>query len=206
MNNDDMTSGDHGHDDHGHADAAHSPEPLPDVDAAALHATVDDIAAALHEYVVTATGVRAEFGAHEADEDPRILSVESRVSTLNATFYDLVHGRLGIHSDLTGMTWDDEAHDDAGDDEAHDDELETFHLGFVVGPRSVRRTSRWTRCSGSSTPAVKRSPSGSSTAASRSPSGARRAASPCSSTSTTTAVTSDRAWLPDRCHGPGVGG
>ncbi|PFG33702.1 hypothetical protein [Sanguibacter antarcticus] len=134
MNNDDMTSGDHGHDDHGHADAAHSPEPLPDVDAAALHATVDDIAAALHEYVVTATGVRAEFGAHEADEDPRILSVESRVSTLNATFYDLVHGRLGIHSDLTGMTWDDEAHDDAGDDEAHDDELETFHLGFVVGP------------------------------------------------------------------------
>ena len=136
MNNDDITNGLHGHDDHGHGDASHGPEPLPDVDVASLHTTVDEIAAALHEYVITATGVRAEFGAHEADEDPRILAIESRVSTLNATLYDLVHERLGIHSDLTGMTWDDDDHPAADDDGVHDDEPETFHLGFVVGPPS----------------------------------------------------------------------
>ena len=136
MNNDDMTNGLHWHDDHGQGDASHGPEPLPNVDVATLHATVDEIAAALHEYVITATGVRAEFGAHEADEDPRILAIESRVSTLNATLYDLVHERLGIHSDLTGMTWDDDDHPAADDDGAQDDEPETFHLGFVVGPPS----------------------------------------------------------------------
>lgn len=134
MNNDDMTNGVHGHDDHGHGDAAHSPEPLPNVDVALLHQTVDEIASALHDYVITATGVRAEFGAHEADEDPRILAIESKVSTLNATLYDLVHERLGIHSDLTGMTWDDDEHAGSDTDDTHDDEPETFHLGFVVGP------------------------------------------------------------------------
>lgn len=134
MSNDDTTSSAHGHDDHEHGDAAHGPEPLPGVDVTTLHTTVDEIAAALHEYVVTATGVRAEFGAHEADEDPRILAVESRVSSLNAALYDLVHEHLGIHSDLTGMTWDDDEHEASDADASHEDEPETFHLGFVVGP------------------------------------------------------------------------
>jgi len=123
-----------GHDTSG---AAHSNEPLGGVDAAALHAVVDALAAALHEYLGTAVGVRAEFGAHEADEDPRVLALEARVGTLNAELYDLVHTTLGLHADLTSMAWD--AHD-------HEHEVtdldappapataEVFHLGFVVGP------------------------------------------------------------------------
>ena len=74
------------HDDHGHEhdEGAHGTEPLPGVDAAPLHAAVDQLAVALHSYVDTAVGVRAEFGAHEADEDPRVLALESRIGTLNA--------------------------------------------------------------------------------------------------------------------------
>lgn len=122
------------HDAHGphdeHDPASHGREPLTGVDAADLHAAVDDLAAALHGYVETAVGVRAEFGAREADEDPRVLALEQRVGGLNATLYDLLHERLGLHADLTGMTWDDGEHDVDGPVEpgAHD----TFHLGFVV--------------------------------------------------------------------------
>lgn len=122
------------HDEHGHADehdpASHGHDPLTGVDPQDLHATVDELAASLHAYVETAVGVRAEFGAREADEDPRVRALEARVGGLNARLYDLLHERLGLHADLTGMTWDDE---DGGDDApvepgAHD----TFHLGFVV--------------------------------------------------------------------------
>jgi hypothetical protein len=124
----------HGHDGHdGHDHEAHGPDPLPGVDATDLHAAVDEIAAALHAYVDSATGVRAEFGAHEADEDPRVLAVESRLSTLNAALYDLVHERLGMHSDLTGLSWDDDTADDHGD-ETSSAEPDTFHLGFLVWP------------------------------------------------------------------------
>ncbi|MFI2753515.1 hypothetical protein ACGIF2_08775 [Cellulomonas sp. P22] len=121
-----------GHEEHGHDQAAHGSEPLAGVDPTELLAVVDDLADALHRYVDTAVGVRAEFGAPEADDDPRILALESRVAGLNATLYDLLHDRLGLHSDLTGMTWDD--------DEAHaldatpQTRTDTFHLGFVVGP------------------------------------------------------------------------
>lgn len=126
-----------GHDEHGHDHPAHGPEPLAGVDAAELHVTVDELTAVLHEYIETAVGVRAEFGAHEADEDPRILAIEARVSGLNAALYDLVHERLGLHSDLTGMTWDDADEDaDGADAPPEVEEVETFHLGFVVGPQA----------------------------------------------------------------------
>lgn len=126
-----------GHDHEGHDHPAHGPDPLSGVDAAELHVTVDELTAVLHEYIETAVGVRAEFGAHEADEDPRILAIEARVSGLNAALYDLVHERLGLHPDLTGMTWDDADEDESdADTPPGAEEVETFHLGFVVGPQA----------------------------------------------------------------------
>ncbi|SDC56824.1 hypothetical protein SAMN05216410_1921 [Sanguibacter gelidistatuariae] len=132
----------HGHDEHGHDDghshgghdhAAHGPAPLPGVDPADLHSAVDQIAAALHGYIESAAGVRAEFGAHEADEDPRILAIEERVSGLNAGLYDLIHERLGMHADLTSLAWEEEPGGEHTDD-ASDDAPDSFHLGFYVWP------------------------------------------------------------------------
>jgi hypothetical protein len=124
----------HQHDEHGgHDDPAHGPEPLVGVVATDLHGCVDALAAALHRYVDAAVGVRAEFGSTEADEDPRILVLESEIGGLNAQLYDLLHERLGIHADLTGMSWGDDEHGDA-DAPRSDAEIDTFHLGFVVGP------------------------------------------------------------------------
>ncbi|WP_029290978.1 hypothetical protein [Cellulomonas sp. HZM] len=121
---------DHEHDDE-HEGASHGPAPLTGVDAADLHGAVDALTAALHSYVDTAVGVRAEFGSSEADEDPRILSLEAEIGSLNAGLYDLLHERLGMHADLTGMSWGDE---DEGDEDSVDVEpdVETFHVGFVV--------------------------------------------------------------------------
>lgn len=134
---DETAAFDEGHDDHdghdGHDHAAHGPEPLPGIDPTDLHAAVDQIAAALHEYVDSATGVRAEFGAHEADEDPRVLAVESRLSMLNAALYDLVHEHLGMHSDLTGLSWDEDDAAEHGDEQSAS-EPDSFHLGFLVWP------------------------------------------------------------------------
>lgn len=131
---DDTQAFDGDHEDHdGHDHASHGPDPLPGVDPADLHAAVDQIAAALHEYVDSATGVRAEFGAHEADEDPRVLAVESRLSTLNAALYDLIHERLGMHSDLTGLSWDEDGAAERTESGA-DLEPDSFHLGFLVWP------------------------------------------------------------------------
>jgi hypothetical protein len=116
----------------------HSDRPLGPVDARELHAAVDRLAAALHTYVDTAVGVRSEFGATEADEDPRVLALESRIGTMNAELYDRVHEVLGMHADLTTLAWDgDPEHDDdapAGSGTAS--AAEAFHLGFVVGPPS----------------------------------------------------------------------
>ncbi len=120
----------HGHDAHDHGTGPHGPEPLPGVDTSAMHATVDALAAALHEYVDTAAGVRAEFGAGEADEDPRVLALETRVSGVNARLYDLLHESLGMHSELTGMTWEDESR--PAQEAAEDEDTDEFHLGFVV--------------------------------------------------------------------------
>ncbi len=126
---------DHGHDhaqDDQHDDAVHGDAPLTGVDPAAMHAAVDALAVTLHAYVNTAVGVRAEFGAHEADEDPRILSLEGEIGGLNAALYDLLHQRLGMHADLTGMSWGDE--EQSSDDAPADlEDVDTFHLGLVVG-------------------------------------------------------------------------
>jgi len=122
------------HDEHHHPDehdpASHGREPLGGVDATELHAAVDELSSTLHAYVETAVGVRAEFGAREADEDPRVLALEARVGALNAQLYDLLHLRLGLHADLTGMTWDDGDAD--ADAPTAPGDHDTFHLGFVV--------------------------------------------------------------------------
>ena len=121
---------------HGASGTAHSDQPLGPIDDTAMHAAVDSLAAALHEYVGIAVGVRTEFGAGEADEDPRVLALEARVGTLNAELYDLVHDTLGLHADLTSMAWDSGDHDHQGDPDAAPAPIaaEVFHLGFVVGP------------------------------------------------------------------------
>ncbi|HEY0186482.1 MAG TPA: hypothetical protein VGC67_03250 [Cellulomonas sp.] len=118
-----------GHGTHQHGGSAHGPDPLPGVGTDAMHGCVDELAAALHEYVDTAAGVRAEFGSAEADEDPRVLALESRVSGLNARLYDLLHDHLGMHSELTGMVWED---DDEPEPSTEDEDTDEFHLGFVV--------------------------------------------------------------------------
>ncbi|PJI94565.1 hypothetical protein [Luteimicrobium subarcticum] len=118
-----------------HDDTTHGPVPLRDVDRAPLHAAVDALAAALHEYVDTAVGVRAEFGASEADEDPRILALESRIAGRNADVFDALHTSLGMHPDLNTLTWGDaDAHDHDHDGADEPLEAEVFYLGFVVTP------------------------------------------------------------------------
>jgi hypothetical protein len=117
-----------------HEDATHGPTPLRAVDPEPMHRAVDALAAALHEYVGTAVGVRAEFGAAEADEDPRILALENRVGTLNASLFDTLHDALGMHPDLTSSVWGPESEDaphDAGAGAPHGN-AEAFYLGFVV--------------------------------------------------------------------------
>jgi hypothetical protein len=118
-----------------HEDATHGPAPMPAVDAEPMHRAVDALAAALHDYVGTAVGVRAEFGAAEADEDPRILALENRIGQLNATLFDVLHDGLGMHPDLTSSVWGPEP--DAHDEHQHDLPegavvAEPFYLGFLV--------------------------------------------------------------------------
>ncbi|GAB6938534.1 hypothetical protein ACQP60_02295 [Isoptericola variabilis] len=117
-----------------HEDATHGPAPLGSVDPEPMHRAVDALAAALHEYVQTAVGVRAEFGASEADEDPRVLALENRVGQLNAAVFDALHDGLGMHPDLTSSVWEG---DDEEDEHTHDAPegavpAEVFYLGFVV--------------------------------------------------------------------------
>ena len=118
-----------------HEDATHGPAPLGSVDPEPLHRAVDTLAEALHRYVQTAVGVRAEFGAAEADEDPRVLALENRVGQLNAAVFDSLHDSLGMHPDLTSSVW--EAQDGPEPEHAHDAPegavaAEVFYLGFVV--------------------------------------------------------------------------
>jgi hypothetical protein len=118
-----------------HEDATHGPAPLRSVDPEPMHLAVDQLAAALHEYVGTAVGVRAEFGAAEADEDPRVLALENRVGSLNANLFDVLHDSLGMHPDLTSSVWGpegDEQHGHAEDAPPHAENAEAFYLGFVV--------------------------------------------------------------------------
>lgn len=129
-----------------HEDQTHSPAPLPGTDVAPLHAAVDALTAALHEYVDTAAGVRAEFGAAESDEDPRILALEARIGHLNAGVFDALHDALGMHPDLTSSVWEpaEDEHDHEHDHDLPDgvERAEVFYLGFVVAapPESVDMT------------------------------------------------------------------
>ncbi|GGM25417.1 hypothetical protein ACFQBY_04540 [Promicromonospora citrea] len=119
-----------------HEDATHGPAPMGRVDAEPMHRAVDALAAALHEYVGTAVGVRAEFGAAEADEDPRVLALESKVGHLNAALFDTLHGALGMHPDLTSSVWEPEDGAEPDDvDEPTPEDAEAFYLGFVVAAR-----------------------------------------------------------------------
>lgn len=143
-NHDDHTGHGHEHPDNGHDAASHGPEPLGPVDEAPMHAAVDALAAALHEYVSTAVGVRTEFGASEADEDPRVLALEATIGSLNATLYDALHDSLGMHPDLSSLVWaaDEELGMGTDADAAPVPEVaEPFYLGFVVGPGTTPDTS-----------------------------------------------------------------
>ncbi len=118
-----------------HEDATHGPAPMPAVDPEPMHRAVDTLAAALHEYVGTAVGVRAEFGAAEADEDPRILALENRIGQLNATLFDRLHDGLGMHPDLTSSVWGQaqDSHDSHGHQVPDGAVIaEPFYLGFLV--------------------------------------------------------------------------
>ena len=118
-----------------HEDTTHGPAPLPAVDPAPMHAAVDALAAALHEYVGTAVGVRAEFGASESDDDPRILALENRIGQLNAGLFDTLHDALGMQPDLTSSVWepdDEHEHEHAHDLPEGAEQAEVFYLGFLV--------------------------------------------------------------------------
>jgi hypothetical protein len=122
-----------------HEDSTHGPAPLGSVDPEPMHRAVDALASALHDYVTTAVGVRAEFGAAEADEDPRVLALENRVGTLNASLFDAMHEALGMHPDLTSSVWEPREGEESA--EAHDTPegavpAEVFYLGFVVADPS----------------------------------------------------------------------
>ncbi len=111
-----------------HEDATHGATPLPGVNPAPLHRAVEALSSALHAYVDQAVGVRAEFGAAEADEDPRILASEARIGTLNADLFDTVHDALGMHADLTSSVWTQGGPPTGGGVTT----AELFSLGFVV--------------------------------------------------------------------------
>lgn len=116
-----------------HEDATHGPAPLGAVDPEPMHRAVDALAAALHEYVKSAVGVRAEFGASEADEDPRILALENRIGHLNAGLFDSLHDVLGMHPDLTSSVWEPDEDDEAElESHEHPAGAEPFYLGFLV--------------------------------------------------------------------------
>ncbi|GAB3161609.1 hypothetical protein GCM10027059_12210 [Myceligenerans halotolerans] len=119
-----------------HEDATHGPAPLGPVDPEPLHRAVDALAATLHDYVRTAVGVRGEFGAAEADEDPRVHVLEEKVGQRNADLFDILHGALGMHPDLTTSIWEPGA-DAAPRPEQGDvpQRAEAFFLSFLVAAR-----------------------------------------------------------------------
>ena len=98
------------------------------VDAAPLHALVDELTTLLHGYVDTAVGVRAEFDAATAEDDPRVEDVEDRIARLNNRLGEAFEKELGLVSGHTGEAWDDE---DADDDE-DEDEDGVYELSFTV--------------------------------------------------------------------------
>ncbi|OIQ83718.1 hypothetical protein GALL_344780 [mine drainage metagenome] len=106
----------------------------PPVDGTTMHTAVEALATALHGYVDTVIGVRTEFNAHDADEDPRVLALENRISALNGALYDEIHRLLGLHPDLTTLAWTNRWAQNDPDAARPQTDLDTFSLGFVVSP------------------------------------------------------------------------
>lgn len=99
------------------------------VDASPLHALVDQLSAALHAYVDTAVGVRSEFDAETADDDPRVEVAEQLVEQFNTAFDTAFEDSLGMVCGHTGLSWDEEDGDDEDDlDELTDPNLWQFEL------------------------------------------------------------------------------
>lgn len=117
-----------------HEDATHGPAPLGSVDPEPLHRAVDELAAALHAYVRTAIGVRSEFGAAEADEDPRVHALEEKVGERNADLFDTLHEALGMHPDLTSSIWEPHAEAGPETDDRSRELADSFYLSFLVSP------------------------------------------------------------------------
>ncbi|NTW38409.1 MAG: hypothetical protein HGA44_00740 [Cellulomonadaceae bacterium] len=123
--------GHEGEENGGHDEAVHGPMPLVGVDSREMHAVVDTLTAVLHSYIDTAVGVRAEFGASEADDDPRVRAVEEHVANLNAELYEVIHAGLGMHAALTDMFAPSEVDEDEDPTDV-EDRTEQFGLDFLV--------------------------------------------------------------------------
>ena len=117
-------------------DQSPTPETEPDddrsgrplvVNAAALHALVDEMSRALHSYVDVAVGVRAEFDAETADDDPRVELAEAAIERLNTAFDEQFESDLGMTSAHTSYAWDEES-----EDEEDDSEYESLQLEMML--------------------------------------------------------------------------
>lgn len=115
-----------------HDDVTHGDTPLAEVDAKRLHAAVDSLAEALHTYVNAAIGVRSEFGAEVADDDPRVLSREAEVGRQNAELFDAIHAELGMHPDLTSSLWESDARAIEPVNLSEGERAEVYYLGFLI--------------------------------------------------------------------------
>ncbi|GAB4083932.1 hypothetical protein GCM10028784_05620 [Myceligenerans cantabricum] len=119
-----------------HEDATHGPAPLGPVDPDPLHRAVEALAETLHDYVRTAVGVRSEFGAAEADEDPRLHVLEEKVGQKNADLFDTLHDALGMHPDLTTSIWEQGPDSSAREEQpGAAARAESFYLSFLVAAR-----------------------------------------------------------------------
>ena len=102
------------------------------VDPAALHSLIDTLTSALHSYVDTAVGIRAEFDASTAEDDPRIEAVEDKIGDINAEFSRVFEAAIGFESGHTTESWDED--DDDDDDLDADENGAVFEMGFIVVP------------------------------------------------------------------------
>ncbi|GAA2515078.1 hypothetical protein [Rarobacter incanus] len=105
------------------------------VDATGLHALVDQLAGALHDYVDTAVGVRSEFDANTADDDPRVEAAERAVERCNTAFDSRFEKALGMVCAHTGFADDDDDEEDDSDDV--DEESVILELTFGPATRGA---------------------------------------------------------------------
>lgn len=107
------------------------------VDPTTLHALIDQLTVALHDYIDVAVGIRAEFDATTAEDDPRIDAVEDRVGEINGQIAERFESDLGFVSAHTNEMWSDR---DSGSDDDADlgiaemSEGSLFEMGFLVVP------------------------------------------------------------------------